>query len=165
MRFFSDRYKHLRVNHEIRELIFCPLFTLDSQRQFSEQLVGSVLQLMPTFANLEKVMIANQCLHSWHQHRQLISNLSERFQFPSVCELHFATTAETWNKIWSWVVKINVLVKNAISDTKAVSIHFLTNLNECSLTSTHLLYRISRSFLTNGNAQKLTQLRCLACEN
>ncbi len=101
LRLFPDSYEHLRGNHEIRKLILRPLFTLNSQRRLIEKFVGSVLHLMSTFANLEKVIIANQCLHLWDQHPQLIGNLSENFQFPSVRELHFATTAETWNKIWS----------------------------------------------------------------
>ncbi len=98
-RFVPDRYEHLRGNHAIRELILRPP-GIDCKLPVNERLVESVLPLMSTFANLEKVIIANSCISSWCDKRRPIENLSERFQFPSVRELHFAISVETWSDTW-----------------------------------------------------------------
>ncbi len=96
-RFVPDKYEHLRGSHEICELILRPP-GIDWQRRLSEKLAESNLPLVSTFANLEKVIIANECLHAWDRDERLINSLNEMFQFPSVIELHFETFPEIFRR-------------------------------------------------------------------
>ncbi len=85
-RFVPDGYEHLRGKREIREVTL----GFGWQMPVHGQLVDSVLPLMSSFANLEKVTILKSFLLSWHGDRRLTDHLWERFQFPSVRELRFA---------------------------------------------------------------------------
>ncbi len=64
---------------------------------------------MSTFANLEKVTIENTWLSFVCKDGRPIDNLSERFQFPCVGELHFVAMDEIQCHVWNLNVTLNEL--------------------------------------------------------
>ncbi len=65
-----DRYEQLRGSHEVREMSLSPAWF--RVLPVNETFLDSVLPLMSTFANLEKVIIARACISSRGRNRRTV---------------------------------------------------------------------------------------------